>query len=208
VSSILDKEPTLASARTAKGVSMVQLAATQLRDEETFVCTRDNPMLQAILAHRPELDVFDAALVGDERRVAALLAADPSRVGVRPLHFASFGGKTEVAKLLLAKGAVLDERARNKFDNTALQTGLLCGEAETVKLLLDKGANPNVRQNEGFAPLHIAAELGRPDLVELLLAHGASVNPRSDKGESPLGTALRLKRDEVAGLLRSKGGTP
>src|SRR5262249_11389801 len=173
-----------------------------------------SPMLQAVPAHKPELDIFDAAPVGDERRVAALVAADPGRVtalhplGWRPLHFAAFGGKTDVAKLLLAKGAVLDERAKNKFENTALQTGLLCGEAEVVKLLLDKGADPNVRQNEGFAPMHIAAELGRTDLVELLLAHAASLNPRSGKGESPLGTALRLKRDEVAGLLRSKGGTP
>ncbi len=193
---------------------MVQLASTQLRDGEAFVCTRENPMLQAVLAHKPELDIFDAALVGDERRAAALLAADPGRatalhpLGWRPLHFASFGGKTEVAKLLLAKGAVLDERAKNKFENTALQTGLLCGEADAVKLLLEKGANPNVRQNEGFAPMHLAAELGRTDLVELLLAHGASVNPRSDKGESPLGTAVRLKRNQVADLLRTKGGAP
>ena len=214
INAILDQEPTLASARTAKGASMVQLAALQLKDEETFVCTRENPMLQAVLAHKPELDIFDAALVGDERRVAALLAADPGRatalhpLGWRPLHFASFGGKTEVAKLLLAKGAVIDERAKNKFENTALQTGLLCGEADVVKLLLEKGANPNVRQNEGFAPMHLAAELGRTDLVELLLAHGAAVNPRSDKGESPLGTALKKKRNEVAELLRSKGGAP
>jgi len=214
IAAILDQEPTLASARTAKGVSMVLLAATQLRDEETFVCTRRNPMLEAVMARAPELDIFDAAMVGDERRVAALLAADPGRVmalhplGWRPLHFAAFGGKTGVAVLLLARGAVLDERARNKFDNTALQTGLLCGEGEVVKLLLDRGANPNVRQNEGFAPLHIAAELGRPDLVALLLAHGAAVNPRSDKGESPLGTALRTGKKQVADLLRSKGGSP
>jgi uncharacterized protein len=211
IDAILAKQPKLAAARTKRGVSLVAIAGTLNQDGEGFTCTRKNPALDAVLARRPALDVFDAALVGDRERLAALLAQEPARAtavhpfGWRPLHFAAFGGKLETVKLLLASGAELDARARNHFDNTALQTAMLCGEADVVTFLLEKGADPNVRQDEGFVPLHEAAFLGRVDLAALLLAHGAELDARSAKGETPLGTAVRRGKKEVADFLRARG---
>jgi ankyrin repeat protein len=210
IAKILAKRPKLASAHK-DGMSLVVLTGTR-NDGEGFIGTRDNPPLRAVLARSPELDVFDAALVGDERRLAALLAADPTRatqvhaIGWRPLHFAAFGGKLAAVKLLLASGAELDARAKNRFNNTALQTALLCGEAETAKFLLDQGADVNARQDLGFVPLHEAAFLGRIDLIDLLLDHGAEINARTEKGESPVATAMRRGKAEAAAYLRSKGG--
>ena len=43
------------------------------------------------------------------------------------------------------------------------------GNDEAAKMLLDYGAKPNITNNVGQTPLHIAAEHGFPAVVELLL---------------------------------------
>jgi ankyrin repeat protein len=212
VDRLLAGDPKLASARDDDGVSAVANAAF-LRRDRGFVCTHDNPVLASLLARAPALDVFDAALVGDSGRVAALVAQDPKLVAARaklgwtPLHFAAFGGSVATVKLLLARGAALEERAQTRFRNTALQIALLCGEAPVVTHLLERGANANVRQNLDFRPLHEAALLGRVDLIEVLLAHGAEINARTEGGETPLGTAVRTGKPKAAEYLRARGGT-
>lgn len=73
-----------------------------------------------------------------------------------------------IAKALLDAGA--DANAR---DDTWLTTPLLkaveCGSAEAVKLLLDKGANLEVRDDRGRTPLARAGEAGSADVLEVLL---------------------------------------
>jgi len=208
---ILSRDPKLASARDEDGISAV-IAAGTARSETSFLCTHQNPVLAAVLARSPELDVYDAALVGDNRRVAALIAKDPKLVGTfaplgwQPLMFAAFGGNLDGVKLLLAKGAAINARASTRFRNTPLQIALLCGEGKVMSHLLAKGADPNLRQNQDFAALHEAALLGRTDLIQLLLDHGADINPRNAKGETPLGTALRRGKTEVVTYLRARGG--
>lgn len=210
VEAMLGRDPQLASARLADGRSAVAAAGTMRRGND-FVCTHDNPVLRAILARAPALDVFDASLVGDVRRLSVLIGKDPGLLAARhpfgwtPLHFAAFGGSLDAVKLLLDKGAALDPRSHNRFHNTPLQTALLCSEGVVVAHLLGRGADPNVRQGEGFAPLHDAAFAGRIDLLQLLLDHGSDLNPRSDDGETPLATAERKGKTKAAGFLRARG---
>jgi ankyrin repeat protein len=46
---------------------------------------------------------------------------------------------------------------------------------ESMRLLLEAGADPNVRQQSGFTPLHAAAaQLGTLEIARILLAHGAA----------------------------------
>jgi ankyrin repeat protein len=42
-------------------------------------------------------------------------------------------------------------------------------------LLLKRGADPDVRDQEGKKPLHIVAQLGRAELAELLIRYGAGL---------------------------------
>ncbi|CAL4137209.1 unnamed protein product [Meganyctiphanes norvegica] len=65
---------------------------------------------------------------------------------------------------------------------------------ELVKILINHGADPNVRDVSGskYSPLHYAAEEGYPTIVELLLQAGANPNAReSGNGRTPLHLLLR-----------------
>src|SRR3990172_891728 len=68
-------------------------------------------VLQALLRHGPTLDVHEAALAGDLRRVQELVERDPRLVnglsmdGFAPLGLAAYLGRPEVVRYLLGKGA-------------------------------------------------------------------------------------------------------
>jgi cytohesin len=125
--------------------------------------------------------------------------------GWSALHLAAFSGVPGAVELLLDRGAPIDARARSKFKNTPLQAALLAGQATTTKLLLDRGADPLVRQARGVTPLHEAAVSGRRDLVDLLLAAGAEPTARADDGRTAVTEALRGKHAELAEYLRTRG---
>jgi ankyrin repeat protein len=55
-----------------------------------------------------------------------------------------------------------------------------------VKFLLDRGASLAARDNDGFTPLHGAADHGHAELVEFFLARGLDVNLRSTTQYTPL----------------------
>jgi cytohesin len=126
-------------------------------------------------------------------------------IGLSALHFAAFSGNASVTTLLLDNGAELDVRARNSFINTPLQVALLTGSEGTARVLLERGADPLVRQERGFAPIHAAAFLGRRDLVDLLLDKGADINARGNDGRNAITEALRGGHPELVDYLRAKG---
>ena len=47
------------------------------------------------------------------------------------------------------------------------------GNLEAVKLLLEKGADINIRDNGGKTALMFASEKGRSEIIKLLKTHGA-----------------------------------
>jgi ankyrin repeat protein len=76
-----------------------------------------------------------------------------------------------------------------------------------VVLLLDKGANINVRAKDNATPLHLAAQEGCTDAVTVLLERAAKVNLRDDQKRTPLLRAEQWHQDVVAEILRQHGGT-
>ncbi len=212
---LLDVEPALAGAQTAKGVSAILVAAFELSpDRETFVKPGESALLRALLRRRPPLDVFDAAIAGDTARLDALLASDASlanaihpQMGTSPLHLAAFADHASAVELLLAKGAALDAVATNRFRNTPLVVAMLGDALSAATLLLEKGANVEAPEEGGFRALHVAVAGGDGRLVTLLLDHHAQIDARSDDGTTPLGLATKKGKDAIASLLRSRGAT-
>ncbi len=76
----------------------------------------------------------------------------------------------------------------------ALIDAVVDGEAETVKILLDKGANPNARDRNGYTVLmYAASKKEHCTIAEMLLAKGADANATGgvDK-KSPLTLAIEF----------------
>ncbi|WP_267394869.1 MULTISPECIES: ankyrin repeat domain-containing protein [unclassified Sphingomonas] len=74
--------------------------------------------------------------------------------------------------------------------------------------LLQKGADPNIRDSAGNTPLILAAQAGREDLVQLLLAYKANINLGNSAGQTPLIVAVNNRDAAVTRLLIDKGADP
>jgi ankyrin repeat protein len=206
VRALLAEDPALAGARNATGVSALLHA-----------CYHGRPQLARVLVeHGAPLDVFEAAALGDASRLRALIDADPTLAnavapdGFSPLGLAAFFGHCEVVALLLARGASPTVASRNAMRVTPLHSAAAHRESASslsmCRELLSHGANPNVRQQGGWTPMHEAAAHGNLELASLLLGHGARAQTRSDDGRTPIDMALASGHSAVAELLRSHGG--
>ncbi len=77
-----------------------------------------------------------------------------------------------------------------------------CADPNTTRILLERGADPNLRDNRGACALHHAHNSLE---VELLLAHGADMTIRDNKGNTPLLAALKNRRSEAVRCLAEHG---
>jgi ankyrin repeat protein len=193
--------PTQPDARDENGVSVLMLsryygAPTELTD--------------ALRAARDEIDVFEAATLGDVERLRRLLDADPrlatawSSDHATALHFAAFFGQPDAVALLLERSAAVHAVSPTFGDVTPLHSAAAShvSGAECVHLLLAAGADPNARQGGGFVPLHAAAQNGDVTMACDLLEHGADPTLATDDGRTALSIAEAEGHDEVAALLR------
>ena len=77
------------------------------------------------------------------------------------------------------------------WDATPLQHAILQRQAAAVRLLLDRGADPNRSAGpETLTPLLLAAGDTDPTFVSLLLAHGADPTVEGENGVTPLSRAV------------------
>jgi len=77
-----------------------------------------------------------------------------------------------------------------------------------VQLLLEKGMDPNARDNDDYTPLHLAVigELGvQFEIVNSLLQKGASVNEMANEGMTPLMLACMYAEPTVVKLFVDGG---
>jgi uncharacterized protein len=157
------------------------------------------------------LDIFEAAAIGDEARLKALLESEPELAqsfagdGWTPLHLAAAFGTPAAVAALLAAGAQVDAVSHNPQQNQALHAALALGKnAETIRLLLDAGASVNATQAGGFTAIFSAAIANRRELAEILLAHGADPHIKSDGGKTAADFARERGHAELAAWLESQ----
>ncbi|WP_321394290.1 ankyrin repeat domain-containing protein [Emcibacter sp.] len=175
---ILDKEPGLASARSEDGLSAVLFTLYLQKHDLTDI----------LLAHEPQLDLFDLAALGMNDLLAVVLT-DPridvnmyAGDGFSALHLACFFGQEETVKLLIDKGADVNMMAPNDSHLYPLHSAAAGGQEAIAELLLEAGADPNTIQGGGYTALMSAAHQGYANLVSLLLEKGADLSLVSEDG--------------------------
>jgi hypothetical protein len=123
---------------------------------------RSLPLIEAVRSHQADFA---------EELLAA--GADPNVAGEgqdTALLQAAWYCDVRIAKALLKRGAGV--KAAEVNGETALTfAAQTCPDGEMVQLLLDAGADPNARSNDGGTALRAAA--GNPRVVDKLLAAGA-----------------------------------
>jgi ankyrin repeat protein len=181
--------------------------------KELFEAVRanDTARVKQLVDADPSLAIFAASILGDTEQLNELLTANHSLVGLlssdgwTPLHLASFFGKTEAARLLLNKGALVNVTSTNQMENMPLHAAAAGRHFEIVKLLIENGAPVNARQHGGWSPLHSAAQNGDIEMAEALVESGADVNARAENNQMPLDLALTKGHQAMVDYLESNG---
>ena len=107
--------------------------------------------------------------------------ADVNKTGWAPLHYAAtYGGPVAVeqVQLLLEHDAYIDAESPN--GSTPLMMAAMYGNTSTLKLLLDEGADPTLKNQLGLTAVDFAQRADRKEMVELI---GAAIRARQPKGK-------------------------
>ena len=147
-----------------------------------------------------------------------------------PLHLAS---NKETAELLIDAGAEVNAKTNSTGEAPLYTAARNAAQGASksydvylslTKLLIDKGADPNVKLKSGSmlvgnephqakageTALHAVSrsfsQKHASEVCELLLAYGAKVNEPNAKGQTPLDEALANERNKTAETLRKHGG--
>ena len=143
-------------------------------------------------------------------------------------------GKGENLKTLIEAGGTFDlkDEELNDLLGAAVDNP---NATQAIKILLNAGANPDAKDQDGTSIVMLAAKSGRADAVKLLIDHGADLNAvdndgwtalmRADNvetvrvlidagadmsvknkaGKTALAVAIENDQDEIVKLLKSRG---
>jgi uncharacterized protein len=194
---LLTSDPALAEARNDDGLSAVLFARYNFKLAG----------LKVILEADPQLSLFEAAAVGDTKRVAERLETNRALVeaysadGFTALHLAAFFGHVDAAKMLLENDSSVDAVSANPMKVTPLHSAAAGDHMEVCRLLIEHGADVNARQQGGYTPLQAAAQNGNQQLVDLLLANGADPAVKTEDGKTASKLAAAAGHERLATTL-------
>jgi RNA polymerase sigma factor (sigma-70 family) len=157
------------------------------RDVSKDVTTTPRQVIDHLRLRGADCDICTAAHIGDLNRVRELLDQDPTLAN-KPSEYVTYYA----------------------CSGTPLRNAAGAGHIKIVKLLLERGADPNLPE-EGIAPrghaLHSAVCNGHIEIVKLLLEHGAYANVDIESSADTLSAAIRNLNQPMIELLCSYGAS-
>lgn len=125
-----------------------------------------------------------------------------NRRGSTPLHWAVHDQAK--VRLLLSRGATVNSK-QNEGRTPLFLAASLANSIDTIRLLLAKGADPDIATANRQTPLMAAAALGSVDAVRLLLDADAAVDAKNGAGETALMLAAGDGNPDAVALLLARG---
>ena len=183
--------------------------------DDFFVAIRNDelPRVQELLMRGVEPNWPDAngdpaivvALKFDAKNVALFLARHPKTqvqarnpFGETPLMMAAIQNRLDVAEVLLARGAEV-----NQPGWTALHYAATRGHTAMMRLLLEHNAYIDAEAPNGNTPLMMAAQFAPPLATKLLLEEGADPNLRNNLDRTALDLAQLRDNPQAAYYIRA-----
>lgn len=196
------------NARTRRGETGL-LGASELEEEgvvRQLLNRGANPNVIDEFGYTP----LNTAIRKGNRGIVRLLLRSHANMNLADSFYtvplvAAVGSRTpdeEIIRLLLDRGAKVSD---SRFGRTPLMEAAHEGTAQSVRLLLKRGADINATGDDGFTALMLAAGWNSPDIVALLIAHGADIRVKNNRGQTALELAKEKGRSENVTLLERVG---
>lgn len=122
----------------------------------------------------------------------------PDHYNDTPLAHAAYKGRANTVKWLLAQKKI-QINTKGQFDQTPLFWAVQAGHTDVVRLLLEKGADANIPNEEGTTPLVEAVRHG--DEGKSILLALLAKKPAADKIALALEEAYKSKAEKIVALL-------
>jgi ankyrin repeat protein len=196
------------AATTKSGRTPLLIAATYPGNVEVVRLLLKNGALATEQDSVKETPLTSASKRGDVAMAEVLIAAGAklNAGGRPPLVWAAEEGSAEMVACLLKHGA----GKVPKIVNAALFSAVVRGPLDSVRMLLEAGADVNAASGfAGYTPLMGAAysEVARPELIALLLEKRADATARTEAGVTSLALARKRGHTKIVDLLTKAGAT-
>ena len=186
---------------TAQPVQALNQAQPDLNEKPTSTKSSWNPginvSLSDVIVHGTLKQLQDALNGGADLTVY--------QNGFLPIHIAAHYGKSEMIEMLVMHRAAIHAKTKTKEEVAALHLAAYSGHLESVKVLINLGANIEAPSVNGSTPLRLAAGRGNILVTKFLLEKGADPNTKCKEAKTPLYDAITREHLGIAELLLHHG---
>nr|KMM71590.1 ankyrin repeat-containing protein [Coccidioides posadasii RMSCC 3488] len=160
--------------------------------------------------------IHEATREGKTSEVESLLNANPKLAVLRdgddrlPIHWAAAYNQLPIARLL-ASQKKFDPDVTDSSGWTPLMIAASLKDNEgrpMIELLLQKGADVNLKSTTGQNAIHFAASKSNTDIVRTLISNECSARVRDNRGQLALHRAAAIGSVPILNILLREGRSP